>query len=170
MKRIAFPLLALLFVFFGATLAAQPVRAQKLTQRQLQKVLADSNSVNLLLDKILGDKTLRTQLLNKLAHASRQDPSLRKALQRTLSSAVPQNISQKASQQILVKFKPGVRVEQIRNMEREMGLQRVKEIKQLNIVVYRIPQNKSLKQVLQYCEQQPFVQYAEQDQTYRTLK
>lgn len=74
------------------------------------------------------------------------------------------------SREILVKFKPGVQAEQVRSMAEEIGLQEVKAMPQLSLRVFRITSQKSLEQAIAACQKQPFVEYAEPNQEYRTQK
>jgi Fervidolysin N-terminal prodomain len=89
-------------------------------------------------------------------------------------AAVPQD--KKSAQQkrapmkeVIVKFKPDVKPEQINAMAAELGLQQIKEIPALRLRVYKITSPKSLKEVIEYCGKQAGVEYAEPNRVYKTL-
>lgn len=73
-----------------------------------------------------------------------------------------------SGREVLIKFKPDANTEQIKAMSEDIGMQQVKEIKALNVRVFRISSDKSLDEVIQHCKQEPFVEYAEPNQTYKT--
>lgn len=70
--------------------------------------------------------------------------------------------------EVLIKFKPDAKTEQIKAMAQDAGMQQVKEIKALNVRVFKITSGKSLEEVIKHCKQEPFVEYAEPNQTYKT--
>ena len=72
--------------------------------------------------------------------------------------------------EILVRFEAGVQESQIVAMMSESGLEQIKVIKALNIRVFRVRSSKPIKEIIAACEQQPFVKYAEVNQTYKTQK
>ncbi len=66
--------------------------------------------------------------------------------------------------EVLVKFRPGTKAEQIEKLAAELGLEPIKEIAPLRIRVFRITSDRTLKDVLAACQKQPFVEYAEPNQ------
>jgi hypothetical protein len=89
------------------------------------------------------------------------------------AAAVPQD--KKAAQQkrtptkeIIIKFKPDAKPEQINAMVSELGLQQIKEIPALHLRVYKSTSPKSLKEIIESCGKQAFVEYAEPNRMYKT--
>jgi hypothetical protein len=72
--------------------------------------------------------------------------------------------------EVIIKFKPGTEEEQIKAMASRIGMFQVKEIKALNLLVFTIPSDKSMEEVIKHCEKETFVEYDEPNQTYRTQK
>ncbi len=73
-------------------------------------------------------------------------------------------------QEILVKFKAGVEESRVKALASEVGLEQIKTIPELNLRVFKITSQKSLEEVIAACQKQPFVEYAEPNQKYRTQK
>jgi len=48
----------------------------------------------------------------------------------------------------------------------ELGLEKVKEIKQLNLTVFKITSKLSVEEAVKKCQQNPVVEYAEPNYTY----
>ncbi len=90
-----------------------------------------------------------------------------------MTAAIPQD--KKAAQQkrtpvqeIIIKFKPDAKPEQIKAMAAELGLQQVKEISALNVRVYKCSSPKPIKEIIESCSKQAFVEYAEPNRIYKT--
>ena len=73
-------------------------------------------------------------------------------------------------QEILVKFNAGVEESRVKALASEVGLEQIKTIPELNLRVFKITSQKSLEEVIAACQTQPFVEYAEPNQKYRTQK
>ncbi|NIR51725.1 hypothetical protein GWO43_24425 [candidate division KSB1 bacterium] len=73
-----------------------------------------------------------------------------------------------SGREVLIRFKPDAKAVQIKAMSEDIGMQQVKEIKALNLRVFKITSDKSLDEVIEHCKQEPFVEYAEPNQTYKT--
>jgi hypothetical protein len=71
-------------------------------------------------------------------------------------------------QEIIIKFKPDAKPEQIKVMVSELGLQQIKEIPALNVRVYKFSLSKSIKEIIESCGKQAFVEYAEPNRIYKT--
>jgi hypothetical protein len=84
-------------------------------------------------------------------------------------TAPPKNqLAQKDSAEALVKFKPDAKEEEIKALASEIGMLQVKQIKELNLRVFRFPANKKMEDVIRPCEKKPFVVYAEANKNYQT--
>lgn len=66
--------------------------------------------------------------------------------------------------EILVKFKQGTEETQIGKLASELGLQQIKTIPALRLRVFNVTSNKSLQEVIEACQKQTFVEYAEPNQ------
>ena len=91
-------------------------------------------------------------------------------LSSTSKGKTSQGKQESAPQEILVKFKAGVDESQVKALVSEVGLKQVKTIPELNLRVFKISSQKSLEEVIAACQEQPFVEYAEPNQKYRTQK
>lgn len=80
------------------------------------------------------------------------------------------NLGPGTSQEILVKFNPGVQTAQVNALEAEAGLEQIKVIPELDVRVYKITSSKSVQEVIAICEKKPYVKYAEPNYQYETLK
>lgn len=74
------------------------------------------------------------------------------------------------STEVLVKFKPEVKEAQINSMASEVGMEQVKFIKQLNLRVFKISSGKSVEEVIEHCQKESYVEYAEPNLKYKTQK
>lgn len=72
--------------------------------------------------------------------------------------------------EVLVKFKPEAKETQIKSMASEVGMEQVKFIKELNLRVFKITSGKSVKEVIEHCQKEPYVEYAEPNLKYKTMK
>lgn len=72
--------------------------------------------------------------------------------------------------EVLVKFKPEVKEAQIKSMASEVGMEQVKFIKELNLRVFKITSGKSVQDVIKHCEKESYVEYAEPNLKYKTMK
>ncbi|MGH7598242.1 MAG: S8 family serine peptidase [bacterium] len=70
--------------------------------------------------------------------------------------------------EIIIKFKPDAKPEQIKTMTAEFGLQQIKEIPALRMRVYKNTSSKALKEVIELCGKLAFVEYAEPNRIYKT--
>ncbi len=71
---------------------------------------------------------------------------------------------------ILVKFKAEAKPAQIQALQSELGLEQIKEIPAISVRVYKITSTKSVKKIVERMSKQAFVEYAEPNQVYKTLK
>ncbi len=81
-----------------------------------------------------------------------------------------QQQSKKDSAEVLVKFKPNTKEEQIKAMATEIGMLQVKQIKELRLRVFKVTANKKVDEVIRECEKKPFVEYAEANKKVTTKK
>ena len=49
-------------------------------------------------------------------------------------------------------------------------MEQVKVIKELNLRVFKITSGKSVEEVIEHCKKEPFVEYAEPNLKYKTMK
>lgn len=74
--------------------------------------------------------------------------------------------AQYKSNEILIKFKAETSDQAIESLIKEFDLIKVKDIKNLNISVFKIPSNVSIEEAVQQCQQSPIIEYAEPNYTY----
>lgn len=76
--------------------------------------------------------------------------------------------SESSLTEVLVKFKPDTDETQIKAMASEVGMTEVKAIKKLNLRVFKLPAQKNLQEVIEHCQKEAFVEYAEPNRKYKT--
>lgn len=130
---------------------------------RVQQVLSDSAIVPALLDHIVLDSGLRTQVLAKLAAFASTHPDTLKGMVDALS-AIPPAMQDPGGPEILVKFKQGTTPERIRKLAAKHRLYEIKAIPQLRIRVYRIGEGRELNKIISQCQREDCVEYAEGNQ------
>jgi ABC-type nitrate/sulfonate/bicarbonate transport system substrate-binding protein len=167
MKSTKYPIVcAFLLLFFAS---AQSQESKSAQEKQVAQILKNAATVDILIDKIVADDKLRAKALAKLAAFGKANPAKLAEMQKALSGASAA-VVEKAGAEILIKFKPGAKDDEITAMASEVGLQYLKSIPQLRVKVYRITSGKSAKEVIEHCEKHEFVEYAEQNQKYKIQK
>jgi len=179
MKRL-FSLGLVLGLVALAPLAGAQDKGRKAEMRaEVKAVMQNPEALQALMKEIARDERLRATMLQEITSAVKEDkagmrelwrtvlrdPSARSVLSRMLAEA-----PDTTGPEVLVKFKPETPEEQIRAMAEQLGLQQVKVIKELNLRVFRVTSGKSVADVIKHCENEPFVVYAEPNQTYKTQK
>ncbi|MFQ5630926.1 MAG: hypothetical protein ACE5I1_19315 [bacterium] len=137
--------------------------SQESKSAQAQRILEDAKLVDILVDRMVTNDNLRARLLAKLADFGKANPAKLSEFQAALSGK-----TEAAGPEILIKFKPGTKPEQIETMASQMGLQYVKSIPQLRLKVYKIAAGKNADEVMTNCQKHDFVEYAEKNQKYKT--
>ncbi|MFQ5633303.1 MAG: hypothetical protein ACE5I1_31445 [bacterium] len=139
--------------------------SQESKSAQAKRILKDAELVDLLVDRMVSNDNLRAKVLAKLADFGNANPAKLAQIQAALSGK-----TEAAGPEILVKFKPGAKPEQIEAMAFEVGLQYLKSIPQLRLKVYKITSQKNVDEVIVDCQKHEFVEYAEKNQKYRKQK
>ncbi len=85
--------------------------------------------------------------------------------QLNLISATPGS----TQQEVLVKFKKDVQTSRIDSLTRELGLARIKTVKEIRVEVFQVSSRHSVEEVIEICSRLPFVEYAEPNQTVHAL-
>jgi hypothetical protein len=78
--------------------------------------------------------------------------------------------SKKDSAEVIVKFKPDTKEEQIKSLADEIGMLEVKKITELRLRVFKVTPAKKIEDVVRQCEKKPFVEYAEANKKVTTKK
>ncbi|MFQ5752971.1 MAG: hypothetical protein ACE5HI_13340 [bacterium] len=169
---------ASLFLFIVAATAQE----KKMDENMHKQMMQDSTMMNMMMEHIAKDDHMRMQMMGKMMAACKSDTSKMMGMCKMMMEDKDMHgmmmkmmggdmqATETAGPEILVKFKPGVQAAQIKAMTEEMGLQKIKDIQELNIKVFKITSKMSLEEVIAHCEKMPFVEYAEPNQTYRTQK
>jgi len=66
-----------------------------------------------------------------------------------------------APTEVMIKFKPGVPEDSVRALADRLGLEQVREIRELNVRVFRITSRVSAEQVLRAAQSNAHIEYAE---------
>ena len=139
--------------------------SQESKSAHAQRILKDTELVDALVDQMISNDNLRAKLLVKLADFGKANPARLAEIQNTLSGK-----SETEEPEILVKFKPGTKPEQIEAMASHMGLQYVKSIPQLRLKVYKIAAGKNVDEVIADCQKHEYVEYAAKNRKYKKKK
>ena len=70
----------------------------------------------------------------------------------------------------MVKFKTAASQAQIDSLTKELGFEKVKEIPELNIKVYKLAPGMSMDEAIQKCQKNSCVEYAEPDYQVKALE
>lgn len=180
MKQLTFSVLIINFLVFAVTGIAQEKKMDQ--KKQAQMMMKDSTMLNMMMENIAKDDHLRVQMMQKMIQSAKGDQAEMAALCKAMVEDEDMHslmmkmmgseaqTTEGAAQEVLVKFKPDTGEDQIKAMASEIGMLQVKEIKALNIRVFKITSQKSLEEVIKHCERESFVEYAEPNQTYQTQK
>lgn len=152
----------------------------------LEEMLKDSASVNMVMNNIAARPALRQVMMQKILHEIESDSAQTRAIWeaimqnrnfRTMAmnlsqedARVPEKASESKGPEIIVKFKPGTEQNKIKEMESEIGLRQVKEISALRMKVYQVISEKSINEAIVACQKKAFVEYAEPNQRLQTQK
>jgi len=66
-----------------------------------------------------------------------------------------------ASNEVLIKFKPGVPEDSVQALASRLGLEQVRELREIGVRVFRATSRASAEQVLRACQRSPHIEYAE---------
>lgn len=169
----------------GKVMQKKNVEGQK--QMQMMQMMQDSTMVNMMMDHIAKDDHMRMQMMQKMMQTCQNDSSkmmgmckmmmedkeMHSMMMKMMGGGMmkdTERVSQTSGKEILIKFNPQVREEQIQTMASEIGMQQIKEIKALNLRVFKITSGKSVEEIIEHCQKQPFVEYAEPNQKYEAQK
>ena len=152
-----------LLLLFSVAVMPQEKNVDAQKRHHLMEMMKDSTMVNLIIEHIAKDEQLSMKMMSKLKEAGR-------SLTSTPTSAAQKQKPSKDSAEVLVKFKPNTKEEQIKGMAEEIGMLEVKKIKELNLRVFKITSNKSVDEVIHHCQRESFVEYAEPNQSYKSKK
>lgn len=72
-----------------------------------------------------------------------------------------------APEEILIKFKPHVADDSIQTLMSRLGLEKVRELGEIGVKVYRSTSRLPFEQVLRECQTNPHIEYAEPNFRYR---
>jgi hypothetical protein len=122
------------------------------------KMMAEDENMHSMMMKMMGGGTKET--------ASKTIPTIEHDQHHPKQSSA----EAAASNEVLIKFKPGAQEGQIKSMASEIGMEQVKVIKGMNIRVFKITSGKSVDEVIEHCKKEASVEYAEPNMTYKTMK
>ena len=158
---------------------------------QMMEIMKDSSMMKMMMAHIASDDQMRKMMMHQMMASAKGDSSkmmdmcnmtmkdhamhgmMMKMMDKNMmSSGIMKGDMQTAENsapEIIVKFKPGTAEAQIKEMEMEGGLERIKDIPGLNMKVYRVTAKTNVAEVIESCQKHPFVVYAETNQKYHTL-
>lgn len=183
-------------VLIGGLLSSSAVFSQykqkDYKHAQMMEMMKDSTMMKQMMEHIASDYHMRKMMMMQMMSSVKSDSSkmmdmckmmmedreMHGMMKKMMGGGMMGNgmmkndmqTTEKAAPKIIVKFKPETEESQIKNMEMESGLEKIKEIPELNMKVYRITSTKSVEEVIEACQKHPFVEYAEADQEYRTME
>lgn len=95
---------------------------------------------------------------------------LQQKKQKTTADSLLHNDLITTNQQIIVKFKTEITSSEIKNLQKEFGLKRVKEIAPLRLKIYELPAGVKMRDVLKKMKKIAYIEYAEPNVKYKILK
>jgi thermitase len=72
-----------------------------------------------------------------------------------------------ASNEVLIKFKPETSSATIASISQEVGLEKIKEIPKLGVILYKIQSKMTVKEVIERYKDNPHIEYIEPNYTYK---
>lgn len=160
----------------------QNMQQQMDRHQQMMSMMGDSTLMHMMMDSIATNQNMRMTMLSQMMQSVQSDPTqMRQMVQTMMQNQEMRSImmqmlgsqssnSENAAREVIVKFKPGVKASQISEMEKTVGLKKVKDISALNMQVFEITSQKSVAEAIKDLQKEPFVQYAEPNQTYKANK
>ncbi|NIR52577.1 hypothetical protein GWO43_28715 [candidate division KSB1 bacterium] len=148
----------------------------------MMAVMRDSTMMHMMMDSIATNHHMRTMMLQKMMqhvksdtlrmmHMSRtmlQDKDMRSMMRRMMRGK-PQ-MSERDNPDLIVKYKKQAKAVDIKQMESQIGLTKVKEVPELNMHFYKIQSKKSVDEAIEACQKESFVEYAEPNKKYKAQK
>lgn len=184
MKRLVFSGFIFCVSVFSVAGWPQEKKSNPPKKARVAQMMRDSTLVEQMMEQIAGNQKLRMKMMHQMMAASKSDTSnmmamcramlgdagMHQMMMKMMGAKMRSDQRMSEANEVLVKFTPDAQDEQIKAMALEIGMQQVKVIKELRWRVFRITSKKSVKEVLEACEKEPFVEYAEPNQRYRTQK
>ncbi|MFQ5707865.1 MAG: hypothetical protein ACE5HO_10475 [bacterium] len=182
MQRLTFAALLISLLLMPLAAMAQERKMHEGKQMQMMEMMKDSTMMSMMMERIAKDDHMRMMMMQKMMKSAKGDQARMMQMCKAMVEdkdmhammmkmmAGEKQATENAAQEVLVKFKPDTKEVQIKAMAEEIGMQQVKEIKELNVRVFKVTGQKSLKEVIEHCQKEPFVEYAEPNQTYKMQK
>ncbi len=167
---------------FSVTAMSQEKKMEQEKHMQMMEMMKDSTMMNMMMEHIAKDDHMRMMMMQKMMKSAKGDQAkmmeMCKAMMedKDMHSMMKKMLGREkqtpesAANEVLIKFKSDVQEDQIKAMAAEIGMVQIKKIPQLNLRVFRITSRKSVEEVIKHCQEEPFVEYAEPNQTYKTQK
>jgi hypothetical protein len=182
MKRLTFSVIITSLLVLSVTGIAQEKKMDQKKQAPMMEMMKDSTMMNRMMENIAKDDHMRMQMMQKMIQSAKgdqakmtglckamvEDEDMHSLMMKIMGSEA--QTAEREFQEVIVKFKSDTEEEKIRVMASEIGMLQVKEIKALNIRVFKITSQKSLEEVIKHLESESFVEYAEPNKTYKTQK
>ncbi len=179
-----------LFLFSGAAFSQEMGKMPE-KHAQMMEMMKDSTMMKQMMEHIAADDHMRKMMMQQMMTSAKgdsakmmgmckmmmEDHDMHGMMKQMMGGEMmggmmkgDMQTAEKAAPEIIVKFKPEAAEAQIKNMESESGLEKIKDIPGLNMKVYRITSTKSVEEVIEACQKHSFVEYAEANQEYRTME
>ncbi len=147
----------------------QSVKGDEAEMMEMCKAMMADQDMHSMMMKMMQGSEMKHDMMEKKSESMREQDQKDSHEQHHQGQGSETQTSD-SGREVLIKFKPDAKTEQIKAMSEDIGMQQVKEIKALNVRVFKITSDKSLDEVIKHCKQEPFVEYAEPNQTYKTQK
>jgi hypothetical protein len=171
MKKVKTHIGILLFLVAGTTFTA-------FARQNVDDIVNDKALLDAIIQRIVQDDQLNRELIDKLIGHANENPVFASRLLQAVKNndrlstemlaMLKQNQDKTGQKEIIVKFKPGATLDQIKTLEQEIGLAEIKDIRALRMKVYRIISDKKPQDAIRACQGKNCVEYAEENQEYRT--
>ena len=182
-----------LFLFSGVAISQEMGKMPE-KHAQMMEMMKDSTMMKQMMEHIAADDHMRKMMMHKMMASAKgdsakmmgmckmmmEDHDMHGMMEKMMGGEMmgsgmsgmmkgDMQAAEKAAPEVIVKFKPEAAEAEIKDMESESGLEKVKEIPGLRMKVYRITSTKSVEEVIETCQKHTFVEYAEANQEYRTM-
>lgn len=150
------------------------------SQQNVDSVWKDRASLDAIMERIVQDEQLSQVMIDKFISHANENPVLASRLLRAVKNddklsaemlaMLKRDQDNTGQKEIIVKFKKGATLDQIKTLEQEIGLSQVKDIRALRMKVYRIISGKNPQEAISACQGRNCVEYAEENKNYKTQK
>lgn len=182
MKRLTFAAFIATLLLLSVAAMAQDKKMEQKKRMQMMEMMKDSTMMNMMMEHMAKDDHMRGMMMNKMMQSAKGDQAKMMAMCKAMMEDKDMHsmmmkmmdgqkqTAESGANEVLIKFKSDAQEGQIKSMASEVGMKQVKVIKELNMRVFKITSGKNVEEVIEHCKKEPFVEYAEPNLKYKTMK